>query len=297
MNRLILVAAATVLLALPLLLWLVGLWSGRHDRQQATEMPWQWTLRSALLYTAAFNLTFLLQELFLVLPKALTPGLRPTLFHNNHSWQGNNPIVALLQGGGVLATLSSAAICLALLKWWRHASASMRLFLLWMAYCGFFMALPQLVVGAMSAGSDVGMALTYLQWSDHRKTTMALLAIVCMPGIALYLKDALLALAPTPLQDVTTRSAYLLKIATLPMCLALPLIFVFRVPREWIEVVIVPSVVTLTGLIWMQATAWRSSRLPWCGSPLPKTLIWPLGLMALLLLLFQLVLRPGIRFY
>jgi len=29
-----------------------------------------------LLYTLAFNLTFLIQELFLVLPKALIPGVR-----------------------------------------------------------------------------------------------------------------------------------------------------------------------------------------------------------------------------
>jgi hypothetical protein len=32
---------------------------------------------STLLYTLAFNLTFFIQELFLVVPKALTPGLRP----------------------------------------------------------------------------------------------------------------------------------------------------------------------------------------------------------------------------
>lgn len=44
--------------------------------------PWNWklTVASALLYTLAFNSIFFTQELFLVLPKALTPGLRPTLF-------------------------------------------------------------------------------------------------------------------------------------------------------------------------------------------------------------------------
>jgi hypothetical protein len=56
-----------------------------------------------LLYTLAFNLTFFIQELFLVVPKALTPGLRPTLFHNNHLWQGEHPLASLFQGTGALA--------------------------------------------------------------------------------------------------------------------------------------------------------------------------------------------------
>ncbi|WP_157123717.1 hypothetical protein [Allosphingosinicella indica] len=38
-------------------------------------------LHSTLLATLAFNLVFFVQELFLVLPKALTPGLNPTLYH------------------------------------------------------------------------------------------------------------------------------------------------------------------------------------------------------------------------
>ncbi len=37
---------------------------------------WKLTLASALLYALAFNLVFFVQELFLVLPKALTPGPR-----------------------------------------------------------------------------------------------------------------------------------------------------------------------------------------------------------------------------
>jgi hypothetical protein len=52
-------------------------------------------LSSALLHTLAFNLTFFVQELFLVVPKALTPGLHPTLFHNNHHWEGTSPLAAL----------------------------------------------------------------------------------------------------------------------------------------------------------------------------------------------------------
>ena len=62
---------------------------------------------SILLCALAFNLTFLWQELWLVIPKALTPGLHPILYHNNHNWTGDSPRVDLLQGTGALATLVS----------------------------------------------------------------------------------------------------------------------------------------------------------------------------------------------
>src|SRR5437879_7006794 len=102
--------ALTVVLG-PLLLGLAGAlraWrAGGPDTRAA--IPWSWTLTlgSALLYTLAFNLTFFIQELFLVLPKAFLPGVRPTLFHNNHDWVGENPLTSLFQGTGALAIFVS----------------------------------------------------------------------------------------------------------------------------------------------------------------------------------------------
>src|ERR1044072_2395392 len=93
---------------------------------------------SALLYTLAFNLTFFIQELFLVVPKALTPGLRPTLFHNNHTWEGQHPLASLFQGTCALATIVSGTICLLLLRGDRVRSTTLRLFLVWMAFHGLF---------------------------------------------------------------------------------------------------------------------------------------------------------------
>ena len=85
----------------------------RHRARRSAELPggnlmalrptWRLPIASALLYTLAYNLTFFIQELFLVVPKALTPGLRPTLFHNNHTWQGDHPLASLFQGTGALA--------------------------------------------------------------------------------------------------------------------------------------------------------------------------------------------------
>src|SRR5581483_5666840 len=97
---------------------------------------WRLGASSALFCTLAFNLTFFLQELFLVIPKALTPGLHPTLFHNNHSWTGNNPAVGLLQGTGALADLASGVVFAVLLAGSTDGRATLRLFLFWMAYHG-----------------------------------------------------------------------------------------------------------------------------------------------------------------
>lgn len=87
------------------------------------------------------------------------------------------------------------------------------------------------------------------------------------------------------------------KTATLPALLALPLITLFRIPREWIEVLMVPVVVTVVGLAWVRAGAWRSG-VKGPGYPsATASLAWPLAGVLCLLLVFQIVLRPGLRFY
>ena len=73
------------------------------------RMGWQPIVHSMLAYILAFNIIFFIQELFLVLPKAFTPGLRPTLFHNNHRWDGEHPLASLFQGTGALTYLTDVA--------------------------------------------------------------------------------------------------------------------------------------------------------------------------------------------
>jgi hypothetical protein len=138
---------------------------------------WRQTIGSALLYTLAFNLTFFIRELFLVVPKALTPGLRPTLYHNNHLWLGENPLAHLLQGTGALAIFISAIVCTLLLRGDRIHSTTVRLFLLWMAFSGFFQALPQVVIGAFVDNNHVGMALNYLRMTHGVSRTWLRFAI------------------------------------------------------------------------------------------------------------------------
>lgn len=300
-QSLIGILVVVVLAAGPLGLGLAGVLGGRPvDNIRAAVMPWNWrlTITSALLYVLAFNLTFFIQELFLVLPKALTPGLRPTLFHNNHSWEGGHPLAKLFQGTGAVATFLTAVVCAVLLGRESRRSNTVRLWLLWMAYCGFFMSLPQVVVGAIIPQNDVGMAMDYLGLGVTAKTVAAVVALAMIPPLALWLTRQLLSLAESPadVADAKARTRYIFQVATLPALVANVLIIPFRVPREWIEVIIVPAVVTLVGIIWMQAGAWRMTAVNPGGRLGDRSILYSFAAVLVLLLLFQLVLRPGVRF-
>ena len=306
-TQIVFVTALLLFGIAPLLLGSAGWWRTRREPASARpsvecgdaldKLDAALPLASLLSYVLAFNLTFFVQELFLVLPKAFTPGLRPTLYHNNHGWEGDNPLAALYQGTGALATFCLALLC-ALLLYRRISSGTARLLLIWMAYCGLFMALPQVAIAALSSGSDVGMALAYLQLSAPAKLVAGVIALALLPPIALWLLRELFACADSPLANAHDRQRFVWRSATLPALAALPLIVLFRLPREWLEVLFLPVVVTWFGIAWMQAGAWLV---------LPRTqrtvaaARWPihrLVLAALLLLLvFQFVLRPGIRFY
>jgi hypothetical protein len=297
----ILATAALTIVAGPLALGLASHVSARtpHDVPAASAPGWRLTAASTLLYVLAFNLTFFIQELFLVLPKALTPGLRPTLYHNNHGWEGANPLAALFQGTGALATLAVGLLCLWLLRRPRPWSGSTRLLLFWMAYCGCFMALPQVVIGALSQGSDLGMAMGYLQLGAGARLGAGLLVLGLMPLVALQLRQPALAIADSPASIASpgARTRFVFRAVVLPALLASALVIPFRIPREWLEVVLVPLLVMLPGIPWIQAGAWRLRGAAANGTATAWPLAYPFAAVVALLLFFQLVLRPGIRFY
>jgi hypothetical protein len=299
---LVAVAAALLLLVAPLLLALRGLLRPHRVPREAAQAPvrhsWQLSASSALLYAIAFNLTFFIQELFLVLPKALLSGVHPVLFHNNHTWVGENPLTSLFQGTGALAILASGVLCAWRLRRRPSRSRTVQLFLIWMAYNGLLQALPQVVVGAVYAGSDVGMAMDYLGWGEGTRNLAALLALAAIPPAALRMIRPLLALADSPAQvgDARTRSVFIFRTATLPALVAIALIIPFRIPREPLEVLAPPAVVTFIGVAWIQAGAWRVRGVRPMGATAVLSAWRPLGVLIGLLLLFQLLLRPGIRF-
>lgn len=286
----------------PVLLGVWGVLRGRAQPRATSPSPaWDWKLilASMLLYALSFSLIFFVQELFLVLPKAFTPGLRPTLFHNNHHWDGDNPLAKLFQGTGAVATLLVAAACAYWLKRCPPRSAAWRLFAIWMVFHGCFQALPQFVVGAIFPGNDVGMAMEYLQWSAAIKTVAALLAMAAIVWIALRLLRPLLSLAAQPEQIATPgrRAGFVFRVATLPGLLALPLIVAMRVPGSLDQVAIVPVAEYVIGVWWMQAAAWLAIPARAGETASPRSIAIPLLALIALGLAFHLLLRPGVAFY
>jgi hypothetical protein len=259
---------------------------------------WRLSVSSALLCTLAFNLTFFMQEFFLVVPKALTPGLYPTLFHNNHSWTGHNPVVGLLQGTGALADLASGILFAGLLAKSTRRPVTLRLFLFWMAYQGFFLALPQFVIGAFNPANDVGMAMAWLGFSAAAKQAAALCAVIAMAAIGFWLARQFIRLMSLAAETTTApmRLRFVFRCATLPALFSVLLLVPFREPRDPVEVLLLPFIVMMSGMLWVQVGAAFTP-------PATQTeransaLSTPFFALLTLLAVFQLVLRPGIRFY
>lgn len=257
------------------------------------RMGWEPIVHSTLAYVLAFNITFFIQELFLVLPKAMVPGLSATLYHNNHEWTGTAPIAELFQGTGAMAILASGLIFTAIAS--RQSKPSF--FVLWMAFHGLFQSLPQFIVGAIASGNDVGRAYDYLGIGTVGETLVALLALAAMPVAGILLGRQFLAAAwdQRQLGSYCCRFGFLLRIAGLPALAALPIVILFRIPRELIEVLAPPVLVPLFGYGWLQLAAFKPAGARAKGIRPESVVPFFAGAVALLAI-FQLVLRPGITF-
>jgi hypothetical protein len=252
-------------------------------------------ISSSMLCTLAFNLTFFWQELWLVLAKAMTPGLHPTLFHNDHDWTGAAPQVELLQGVGALATLASGLVCLFILERLRKSFRPWRLFIAWMAFEGLFQSLSQVAIGALLPGNDVGRAFTFLGMSATMKGLALVLAVAGMATAG-----AKLARLWPPLASGSGNrlDRNFIQEISIPAAIAVILLIPFRLPRELVEVILVPLVVHMLGIGWTSLGAmWI--RHPPGSAPIqvaPPGLAAPATALLAVLAAFQLVLARGIAF-
>jgi hypothetical protein len=283
-----------VLLGLPLLLGIAG-WA-RSGSARAQERPTSHEAAISLLtYTLAFNLTFFIQELFLVVPKAFVPGLHPVLFHNDHDWTGTNPLAELFEGTGAAAILVSGILFAFLAKFRFGRSEAVRFLIVWMAYNGLFMGLLQWALAPLLPHSDTGRALAYLQVPHWAQLALGLTAILAMVAAAIMMTARFLEVTGTAFAPAA-RPAATFRLALLPALLAIPILVLYRVPREWSEVLLPTIAVPLTGLSWVQSWSWWIREVhpdrPARHSAVAICLFFALGLLGL----FQLVLRPGIRF-
>jgi hypothetical protein len=282
----------TTLLLLVLGIGLAPLVAGIALLKPSVSETWP-NVASILLCALAFNLTFFWQELWLVIPKALTPGLHPVLYHNNHNWTGDAPVADLLQGSGALATLASGFAFCGVMAVLRRASATWRLFFFWMAFQGLYQSLSQLSIGTLLPGNDVGRALNYLHAGEATKAELFALAVAAMALAGAWLARAYPAACE---QDSMARGRAFGTAMLLITMLSIVLIIPFRVPRNIVEVALIPLIVNLVGAGWLVLGA-AFVRLGANLSDREKsTIAGPALALGATLLLFQVVLRPGIAF-
>ncbi len=254
-------------------------------------------IASALFCTLAFNITFFLQELLLVIPKALVPGVHATLYHNNHGWTGSAPILPLLQGSGALADLASGILFFCLSTRLASRSTTARLLMVWMAFQGLYQGLSQFVIGALIPSNDVGMAMTWLGFGPGARMVIALLALAVMLWSGYGLARLMIKMLGTATETGTSlaRMEFVLRTATLPALLSVLLLIPYREPRNIVEVAILPLIVMVAGLLGTQGLAWLAPSTKQTARPSPG-LATPVIALLLVLVFFQLVLRPGIAF-
>lgn len=241
-------------------------------------------LPSTLAYVVAFNLVFIMQELALVLSKALVPGLHPVLFHNNHDWTGDAPIAELLQGAGALTIIVIGLTALAVTP----RNAGVRLLAAWIAFNGVVQGLAEFPAGAMIPGNDVGRAMRYLGFGPVTRGAAALAAIV---GMIVLLRAVGRKLGACGINRAT-------RIVTLALGTAL--VLPYRVPGSIDQVAIVPVAVAVIGAGWIVGDGAGDVASDGAGDVAPGD-AWrgaaPLAATAIAVLaLFQLVLRHGIAF-
>ncbi|TQV78771.1 hypothetical protein FKG94_12175 [Exilibacterium tricleocarpae] len=273
----------------PLFIGFAMLWrTPRSESQIMLSVP-----ASILLCALSFNLTFFVQEIGLVVPKALVPDLNPILYHNDHSWSGDAEIAELLQGTGAIATLTSGLVSIALLRVFRNASATWRLFFFWMSFQGLYQALTQLAIGALVAGNDMGRALAFLQISQAGKMIILAVAVLGLAVSGLTLARIYpFSFRGEPARYNCNSALHLLLVSIIAVALVIP----FRMPRELIEVLFVPMVVNIIGVSWMILGTGFSQAPVAAIDDQPPTVIGPATALVLTLVFFQLFLRPGVEF-
>jgi hypothetical protein len=252
-------------------------------------------INSAVLYALAFNIIFFIQELFLALGKRWL-GLKATLYHNNHNWEGSHPMESLAQGYGAAAIFIVGLICLMIANSTKHNSHWMHLLWLWLGFQGLAQSIPQFITGKVAPDTDTGQAFTYLGIGEGLGIVIAIAGIIAMLYICTLYSNYLLRLAPD-FEQVNTakgRFGYLFRIAVLAAILGMILITPFRI-MPWNRA-IAPVMVTLISVPMVFAHGWKVKARAVTNSDINhRIMLLPIILLIGLLLIFQVVLAPGIH--
>jgi hypothetical protein len=111
-----------------------------------------------------------------------------------------------------------------------------------------------------------------------------------------YAGRALARIYPTASVAGAERSLGFAAVVLIPALLSITLIIPFRIPREAIEVVLIPLIVNGLGSAWLIAGAVSTRAQGGTDPSASPKLVGPALSLCALLAFFQIVLRPGISF-
>ncbi|MGX1929038.1 hypothetical protein [Flagellimonas sp. 2504JD4-2] len=254
-------------------------------------------INSAVLYALAYNLVFFLQEVFLVLGKKAL-GLKAYLYHNNHTWEGEHPMMNLMQGSGALAIFLIGSVCLVIYRFIKNSQSMWKLLVLWIAFHGLVQSLPQVTVSYLDPGTDVGEAL--VGYLNLNPSLLIILALVCVFATALatiFFSQLLLEFAPmhVDLNHPKVKFRYIRFIAVGAALVGSLMVVPFRVPP--MHQAITPFIVFVYSIPWIWSSANINKHIKQTPNRINEKIYWfPIVLLVLLLIFFQLVLAPGVEF-
>lgn len=254
-------------------------------------------INSALLYALAFNIIFFLQEVFLVLGKKII-GLKAFLYHNNHEWVGEHPMISLMQGSGALAIFLIGLICLAILHRIRNSKSIWKLFILWLAFHGLIQSIPQVMIAYLDPGTDVGDALIgYFNLSQPVLISLATISFMAIIMLSSWFSKPLMEFISTDadLSNPKVKFKYLGFIALGAGLAGSLLVVPFRIPPA--SQAITPFIVFFISVPWTWSSAAINKPVRGTSNKINEKIFWSPALFLLLLLIFfQFVLAPGVMF-
>lgn len=278
--------------------WGISNWVKNRDLPAPNESPnYHLAVNSAVLYALAFNLIFMLQEIFLVLGKTAL-GLTSVLYHNNHTWEGDHPLVQLMQGSGALGIFLIGAVCLLIFRLMPKNKSIWRLLLLWLAFHGLLQSIPQLLFAYLDPGTDVGDALVgYLSLSEPLLVVISIASLIATALLANWFGGELLSFAPgqTDMSNQKARVNYIWFIAAGAAILGSILIVPFRVfPMSQAMAPIMLFIFTMPW-VW-SASATRERVIASSNRVNEQIYRAPMVFLIVLLAFFRFVLAPGVEF-
>ena len=253
-------------------------------------------INSSVLYALAYNIIYFIQELFLALGKKWI-GLKAYLYHNNHSWLGEDPRDDLMQGLGALAIFILGILLMMLFFRIRKSKHWTSLFVLWLAHHGLIQSLPQLSSVPMDRNSDVGQAITYLQLGSTLDYLISYASIIAIIILAYGFSRWFMQFIPVHIDPDhgIKRFRSIFYLVLLPAIIGTIILFPYRImPVNRYQMTVMLLLVCVPAIF---AFSWLIKGVKPIENEINhKVVIVPIVLSILTLLFFQLILAPGVVF-